>query len=92
MATAKNQLINRIDVASHRLGVDLKERGINRRILSLLANSTVWDITPDGDKVQIKCMDTKSPVPIWVQRLPVEDVIAVMEATVRRRGAEHTAQ
>jgi hypothetical protein len=92
MATAKHNLIIRLDAAAHRLDVDMKERGLNRRLLSLFYSNTVWDITPDGDKVQIKAYPCDSSVPLWTERRAVEDVIGVMEAIARRRGAGQTAQ
>jgi hypothetical protein len=84
MATAKNPLISQLDAAAHRLGVQLRERGLNRRMLTLYYANSIWDITNDGDMLKIKGMDRSSSVPLWEERRPVEDVIEVMESIARR--------
>lgn len=83
---AKNRLIVELDQAAHRLGITLTERGLNRRILSLLCANAIWDITDDGDKLKIRSTCPNTSILLWEERHPVAYVIEVLEAIARRRG------
>lgn len=88
--TAKNSLIIRLDQVAHRLGVELAERGMNRRILRLFYANSTWDMTPDGDKLLVKGIPYGCTTPSWTERRSVDEVVEVMEAMARRTSAEAT--
>jgi hypothetical protein len=89
MASAKRPIITKLDQAAHRLGINLAERGINRRLLTLYYANVTWDITDDGDKLKIRSFYTSTSGPhfLWEKRQSVEYVIAVMEAIARRSAS-----
>jgi hypothetical protein len=85
MANNKHQLIIKLDRASHELGVVLKERGVNNRILRLHFANTDWFMKPDGDKLLITASDPRSRARLWEDRIEVDAVIEVMKQVAGRR-------
>jgi hypothetical protein len=86
MASAKRPIITRLDQAAHRLGINLTERGINRRLLTLHCLNATWDMTDDGDMLKIRATYADSSTLLWEERHPVEYVIEVMEVIARCRA------
>jgi hypothetical protein len=85
MASPIHPYILTLDRAARELGVVVRERGLNRRIISLYYANATWDVTPDGDKVKVRSTCADTSVLLWEERHSVEYVVEVLQAQARRQ-------